>query len=384
MKSNFASEVYGDMKHCMLKVGCVGTLLALAAGCGDRSKAAWSPTMENPPPVNLKYVGKDTPVADLKDDDVIVAVNGATLTKKEFYDRMKQVAWAIRRSPGMRANNFNDAYIYAGSTLIPRFVRETVVAQACRSEKLATEEEIRSKVDESVERFCEMHRVKREMLDKEFPGGLCAVQKDAERTAWVKIYAEHRGIKGKTITSETVTNILRQIAAENAAAAVSNRTIQAKLEWVRRDILSGKITFEKAADTYNEGLDRSNGGYWGEYTREGLPDSDLIFELEQDGISEVLEDSDSFYIVRLDKRTAAKRDSSKRLIAPESVALSRIQLFKHELTELASAGTLKEDLQAQMDEQALETKIEELMSKSMIVYPHGTNFWGGASKGGDE
>ena len=372
-----------EMNCRLLKTVSAAALLALLAyGCGKSGE--WAPTMENPPQVKFKYLGKDTPVQDLKDDDVIVAVNGEALTKKEFYARMSQVAWTIRRSPGMRASNFADAYAYAGRTLIPRFVRETIIAQAGRGEKLATADEIRAKVDEKVERFCKMYRIDRNAVKKEFPGGLCAVQRDAERTVWLKTYVDKHAIKGKLITAETVTNILNQIAAENAATSASNAAIRAKLEGLRGDILSGKATFEDVADKYSEGIDNEGGGYWGRFGREGLPDADLIFELKVGSISEVLEDDDSYYMVRLEERTAAKRDANKRVVEPESVSLSRIQLLKHELTILASPGTLKEDLQAQMDENALEAHLGTLMEKAEIVYPHGTNFWAVAEKGANK
>ena len=361
---------------------CLLVALALVAGCSKSSgDGKWSPTMENKPPLELSYTGKDTPVSQLKDDDVIVAVNGESLTKGEFCARMKQVEWTIKRSPGFRGNNFLDAYQYAGSTLIPRFVRETVIAQTCRDEKLATADEIKAKVDGTVEKFCGMYRIKREAIDKEFPGGLSAVQRDAERTAWLKIYTERHGIKGKTITDETVTNILNQIAAENAVIAASNAAIRAKLEGFRADIVAGKVKFEDVAKKHSEDGNQEDGGFWGVFRRDTLADSDLIFVLDEGAVSEVLEDEEGYYIVRVEKKTVVKRDASGKLIEPETVTLSRIQLLKQEETMLASAGTLKADLQSQMDEQALEKHLGALMAKAKIVYPHGTNFWVKAEAG---
>jgi hypothetical protein len=361
---------------------CLLAALALVTGCSKSSgDGKWSPTMENKPPLELSYVGKDTPVPQLKDDDVIVAVGGDALTKGEFYARMKQVEWTIKRTPGFRANDFSDAYQYAGRTLIPRYVRETVIAQTARDEKLATADEIRTNVEATVERFCGMYRIKRDDIDKAFPGGLAAVQRDAERSTWLRIYTKRHSIKGKTITDTVVSNILDQIASENAAIAVSNAAIRAKLEGFRADIVAGKAKFEDVAKKHSEDVNQEEGGFWGVFRRDTLSDSDLIFVLDEGAVSEVLEDGDSYYIVRVEKKTAAKRDAGRKLIEPETVTLSRIQLFKYEETVLASAGTLKADLQQQMDDEALERHLETLMANAKIVYPHGTNFWAKAEAG---
>ena len=353
-----------------------GAALLIAAGCGDNAKtSSWEPTMENPPPARLKYLGKDTPVFSLKGDDVIVSVNGALMTRDRFDLLGKQMLWVLGHDKMMRQRDREQVYKNLMMGSIERFVETQLMLQRARSEKLATADELRQKAEEGVGNFCRRYSVKESQLAESFPGGLDEVRKDAEDAWWVNSYIVKHAIKGKPVTDEVVTNILRDIEAENAAVAATNAAIKALLERVRADIVSGAASFDEMADKHSDDEHRGPGGSWGVFRRSDLPDSDLIFDLAEGSVSDVLEDDDTYYIVRVDAKTPAQRNAEGKLVVPESVELSRIQQAKDEYTILAHVDSLKADLQRQMDDLAVKADIERLAAEADIVYPHGTNFW---------
>lgn len=351
--------------------------LLLFAGCGEKPAAVWAPTMENPPATALSYCGKDTSVPNLKDADVIVAVNGATMTKAEFYKGMELIWWTLTQNKLMRDKDRTEIYNRFGRERIGKFVRDQVLIQRGRADRVATESEVRAAVADKIKTFCKTYAISEEKIDGTVPGGKIAVQRDAENNFWIRTYLERNKVKGPIITLEAVSNLMQEVAQENAAVARSNAVIKARLEVIRREIAAGRTTFAKMAAMYNDDEHCDSDGRWGIFRRRDLPEEgDAVFELPVGALSPVLEDDETYYLVTVLARNEPKRDKDGKLVAPESVELAKIQQTKEEYTVLADdAKGIQADFQRQMDNEAALERVEKLKAEATIVYPHGTNFW---------
>ena len=354
----------------------VGVLAAIAVGCGGDAGSGWSPTMENPPPAKFEYVGKDTSVFDMKDDDVVVAVNGAVLTKGELLLRSKQIAWALGRTQGLKEQLRNQMQTELSRSRIQSFVDNEVLKQKSREEGLVAEADIRKAAEEAIDSFAKTYRIAKSKIDVEFPGGRDAIRREAEDTRWARAYLDRHDVKGVVVTDEAVSNILADVAAENAAVTASNRTIRAKLEDIRRKIVSGEATFEEMAKKFSEDVVHGEDGYWGVFRRSDLPENQELFSLEIGEVSEIMNDGVSDFIVKRLNHDYAERNADGKTTKPETIELAHIELVQEELTVPAEGPEgIKADLQRQMDEQAVRECIDALKTTMNVVYPNGTNFW---------
>lgn len=346
---------------------CCGVLLL--AGCSQESGRTkeWVPTMQNPKVRTVK-VGAEMPVPEMADDDVVVAVNGITLTKRELDIRLKRYRFMLSRNPNMNGKERVARYEMYGKTLIDSFVNEQVFAWEGRESKVLTEDEIRQIVSSNVVLNAKIFRMKPEQINQVVPGGLVSLCQSIEDVAWAKAYADKHVIPDAVVDDSVVSNVLNEISKENAQIMASNGLIRAKAEGVRTKILQGKITFESAAEQYS--CDFVNNeefpGYWGTFRPSDIEDKALrqkLFSLDLGELSDVIDDDDGYMIVR-----SIKDEGEARIFV-------RI-LFTHEpLVVLQNPKLLKRDLQSQMFTRGLRKLTAELYEKAQIVYPHGTNFW---------
>jgi len=364
------------MKSSYKVKGAFAILAAIVSGCGGDADSGWRPTMENPPPAKFEYLGKDTSVFDMKDDDVVAAVNGAVLTKGDLVLRSKQIAWVLGRTQGLKEQLRNQMQTELSRSRIQSFVDNEVLKQKSREEGLVAEADIRKAAEEAMASFAKMHRIDREKIDAEFPGGGDAIRREAEDACWARAYLDKHEVKGIVVTDEAVSNILADVAAENAVIAASNRTIRARLEDIRRKIVAGEVTFEEMAEKFNEDASHGEDGYWGVFRRSDLPENEELFSLEVGEVSEIMNDGVSYFIVKMLKHDYAERNADGKLTKPETIELAHIELIQEELTVPAEGPEgIKADLQRQMDEQAVRECIDALKGTMSVVYPNGTNFW---------
>ena len=83
----------------MKKMAILAAALLALGGCTDDKSLpakAWAPTMKNPPVREVKG-GKPMTVPEMKPDDVVVAVNGVALTKREVDVRLNRYRWFLSR-----------------------------------------------------------------------------------------------------------------------------------------------------------------------------------------------------------------------------------------------------------------------------------------------
>ena len=363
----------------MAKVLGFAALLALAglAGCGERkpsAPAAWRPTMENPPIREVK-VGKEMAVPQMKPDDVIVAVNGICLTKRELDTELMAYRWHLNTDKRIRGNQKEQMYRRFGRRFIPQFVETQALLWEARATCRLELTNVLAVVETNVIRNARHYGLSAKRYDKLVPGGNDAVRRVAEQLLWRKTYLS-QNFKPKTvITDNDVTNVLREVEAENAEIAASNAVVRARLEAIRARIVRGGEDFGKLADEFGEDTtqDEDGTGTWGEISRSdvtGDVTAEKMFALKKGEVSEILEDEDGYFIVKALEEPKTDEDGKTR-----TVKLARIWLEREQPVVLADVDSMKADLQQQVNAQEIEALTKELCKKVTVVYPHGTNFW---------
>lgn len=354
-------------------------LLALAglAGCGEKkpdAPAFWRPTLENPP-IREIAAGREMGVPQMKPDDVIVAVNGICLTRRELDTELMAYRWHLNTDRRIRAPQKEQMYRSFGRRFIPQFVEMQALLWEARATCRLELTNVLAVVETNVIRNARHYGLSAKQYDKLVPGGNDAVRRVAEQLLWRQTYLA-RHFKPKTVvTDNDVTNVLRGVEAENAGIAASNAAVRARLEAIRARIVKGGEDFGKLADEFGEDVTQAEDGTgtWGEISRSdvtGDVTAEKMFALKKGEVSEILEDEDGYFIVKALEGPKTDEDGKTR-----TVKLARIWLEREQPVVLADVDSMKTDLQRQANAQEIAALTKELCKRVTVVYPHGTNFW---------
>ena len=361
-------------------------LMLLAAGCGDsapkgRPFGPWEPTMQNPPIRTVKP-GDEMPVARMKPDDVVVAVNGIVLTRRELDTRLAQFRANLARNPRLSPQDRTMSYKAFGSNLVPNWIDTQLAVWESRRLGCATEPEIREAVRSGVERLSDIRKTSIDTLDKTIPGGLDFVRYDMEEATWVASYITNSVKPEVEVDSNMVARIIASIDEENAEIAASNAVKLAKMKRVRALATQPGADFGKLADEHSEDpqLVKDGTGYWGEFTAGEISDTrlrDKFFGYGVGEVSEIIDDNDGYMIVKVLEKTPADYEPGDE---KAKISLARIYVEHEQLTELLDPKGIQKDVQRQYIERAVKARMEELRAGAQIVYPHGKDLWGVAEK----
>ncbi len=367
----------------MPKVLLSGVMTALLVGCGGSGEKSWSPTMENPPERDFK-VGKAMFVEDMKPDDVIVAVNGITLTRADFDVHIKRYKWFLDRQRMADVQKQNAMYRSYGRGFVSRFINTAVVLKEARSSALLDAATIRREVENSVELTLKRNNLDRETYDAKVPGGIKAMQVSLEEALWCHVYMTNNIVVDPSIDATLVSNILAKIDEENKVISASNDVIRARLAEARRRIVEGGEEFGKVADEICEDdqMTKDGTGYYGMFGEGTIQDEAVrkaLFALSEGEVSEILEEDDGYSLYKILKRDDARFDRGQ-IVEDAKVDLARIWVVKHDLVVPAFSSDPVEDMRRQDFDEKAAKLTASLREKAKIVYPHGTNFWKTAQK----
>ena len=358
-----------------------------AAGCGDsvpkgRPFGPWEPTMQNPPVRTIKPSGTEKSIDMLKPDDVVVAVNGVALTRREIDTRLAQIRANIARNATLSPRDRAATYKMFGSRLISNWIDTQIAVWESRKLGCATEEEIRTAVSKGIERISDSRKTSIGTLDKKIPGGLDFVRYDIEEATWVAAYITNNVNLAVEVDSNMVARIMASIEAENAEIAATNAVKLAHMEKIREMAIKPGADFGKLADEFSEDtqLVKDGTGYWGEFTAEEISDRKLrekFFRYGVGEISEIIDDNDGYMIIKVLEKDPVAYD-------PENdkarITMARIYVEHEQLTTLADPEGMQKDIERQYRERAVKAQMEKLRAAAEIVYPYGKDVWGASAK----
>lgn len=364
-------------------------LLLMAAGCAKSAKDTpkvgqkWEPTMVNPPVREFPVCAPKT-LAEMDDDDVIVAVNGVTLTKADFGLAVKRYWWNLEQDKAGHMKNKEAAYKRFGRGYIRNFIGTQIFVQEARKLRLLNEQTLRQYVEQGVENAARRYRCSPKVLGGHIPGGLNGLRRSMEDAVWSSTYIASNVPPRVTVSDAMVSNVLQEIQAENAGIAATNAARLAQVKALHRRVVQGGEDFGKIVDEYgmDDDVEKGKGGYWDNYnTAMDIPEQiqKKVIPLPKGGVTDVLEDDEGFYFIKvLDKRKmdGVTNDTAEVIYEYD---LGRLFMPREESVVIAVKGDLKTEFQRQFQDEANDKRLVELKKTAQIVYPYGTNFWGKAS-----
>lgn len=128
---------------------------------------------------------------------------------------------------------------------------------------------------------------------------------------------------------------INHIVIKPTANEASKAAARAKLEEIRQQILRGEERFEALASYYGQDGTAKRGGSLGEFGR-GVMDPDfegVVFNLQDNELSEVFETQFGYHLVRLDKRLGERVQARHILIIPE-ITKEDQEVAKRRLSEI--------------------------------------------------
>lgn len=317
---------------------------------------------------------KSRTIDEMQPHDIIVAVNGVPLTKG-VYERLMDIKLkSILQRPNMSQYVAQKIWEQHRRTYVKKFVAQRLLFDDALSTGIVSTNGLLATVGR---RVTEDAKRTGKTVDKYIKGF---------GTKWHDFLYERSVdlaiselVKAKIppiaeVESNFVAAVQQQVSAENAAAKATNDYYRATLAGFRARLLKDEVSFDAVmrkcagfpgADCLTEDL-----------TAEEIEDEELgrvAFETPLGGIPPIVENESEFFLVKVLGIQAARRDGDGDVLEPERRTLARISLPKTPLLVEESAVALTADLKNQMQIQAIDNYVTQLITNgnNRVVYPHG-------------
>lgn len=365
--------------------------LALSAACSSTSLKNPSRGGQAGDRVNAVTIQSVSPstglvekgISEMAPTDVIVAVNGVSLTKQSFDAGVASTIQKVSSRPGMNPQALPQIQRQIARKLIPDFVRRQLLVQEARRLNIKPPAEAQDLARKEEEKAAANLGMTVEELRKSALPQAVFIRDAIDAAPLIATLLKEKVAPRISVSDEFVTNTIMTIDAENKEVDKRNAEKKAMLAGLRTQILSG-ADFNALADKYSEAprYMATDPGYWGTFERTEIADrdmSDAIFSLKTNEVSDVLSDEEGFRIVKMVKRNPAVKDSKQEVVSRESCELAHILLLREPSLNNMPPEMMKKELTRQATTRLTTEFVEQLASQAMIEYPHGTNLWKQAS-----
>ena len=326
--------------------------------------------------------GEEKTVDELKDDDVLVAVNGYPLTKKVFDDLMLIKAKELSQQKGANGAYLSNQLADFKKRYINYFVDHRLLIDKARELKVLAQDELEKKVNEVVKGRAKGKKMTVEKYLRTFPGDFkYFLYETAEIILIESLVKKH--IPPVAIVDEGFVAAFKQsIADDNVAFTKTNGMKRVQMLQWKTDIQEKKVTFEELAKKYNEDEDADDAkpGYWGMFERGDFDDKRVqsaVFALKVGEISDPVEDDDGFHLIKVLSVKPPVRNEKGRIIQDETRTVSHIYVKKMPLFIEETDVALTADLKRQMQVQAVDRYVNDIKTNGVtrIEYPNGKNLF---------
>lgn len=323
--------------------------------------------------------GGEKTLAEMATNDVVVSVNGVTLTRQQYEANVLRIIQRLSQSPNMARGQVAAMTRTTVQTYIPRFVKAQLMIQEARRIGVVPNEELAKAAEASLVAKAKKAGQTLEQYLQTAAVGPESARREAEEAILIDALIKTNVLPRVNISSGFVAAAVATIRAENQAILATNMLKLATLKELRKQAMAGE-DFGRLANHHSDyGFTvATTNGYWGKFERAEITDRAVrtaVFALKPGEVSEVLEDEEGFQIVKLLEHHEPVKDAQGHVIDLEAVSLARIFLMRESGVEELPESEIKQQLSERMRERMLEEYINELMAKADIVYPHGTNFW---------
>ena len=331
----------------------------------------------------VRDVGVEKKIDELKPEDVIVAVDGVPYTKKMFDDERMLLAEQLRRqgkSPQETLSTMGQM-----TPFFPvQFVNKYLIILDAQRIGSPTREEVQAAYAKNLEGLKKSRKATLEEIERSYPSrNKDMMYRKIAEEIWVKLYAATNIPPVQVVDSNLVAEVKAAIRRSAEESAATNALIIAELKELAKKLAGNKEAFAAAANTndVDPQTPEGSGGYLGNAEREQIENKEVaaaVFALKKPGdITDPIVEDDSAFIVQLLSVTPPATNASGRVVQGEMRETARIfRELEGKPVEMSETELWKETAR-QMSAQGLDRKLSELATNGMhkVVYPYGRNLF---------
>ncbi len=313
-------------------------------------------------------------IEELAPEDVIVSVNGHTLTRQNFEDSLDRSTDTYRlanpRSTGYEVKNYRNI---KEKRFIGEFVTKQMLLAEAERRGLSPKPEYVSQVEALLEKRAKNEGKSTEAFLRSLGPAADEIRQDVTNQALILTVRDDQFGDGLKITDADIQAARERVERYNQMCDATNALVIARGQEICRRLKAGE-DFGKLADAFTEESGVAH-GFWGEFVRGEIDDAKVqhaAFTLPVGAVSDPIDTDEGLVIIKvLDRQGVDSPAATQQLV----VKLGRILLQLGESRNLPDDQKLKQELeQARLAELQGEW-FKELKAKVRIEYPNGTNFW---------
>lgn len=363
---------FGEAEMKLLTLS-ISILLVLAGGCSRSAEQKKSDTARTAKPATnaVARTGQQTNATDY----VIMEVNGLPTTRRQ-YTRYLNMMMLLFENKNPKATEADKRAMRSKirKGIIKKYLQRQIIQSKINTFSSGKEKPgVRSRITRQYARIFAQKGEKFEtLLEKVSKAGyrnefLQELELDVRLNSHIETVFSNR----LTVTAAELQKIKANVADFNKTAAATNAvTLKLANELIQR-INKGE-NFAALADRYSQDKDRNPGGDMGECTEGDFPDEAdgywaNLQKIEEGKISGVLESSDGYEIVRVNRKVPP----NESLTGGVTLKLSRIFLRRAYQFADQSDEDFKMDILREKREEVLKDFIKSLMKGSKVKYPKG-------------
>jgi len=347
----------------------LGILLLASAGCGKKDQAG------------IVIGNKQRLLSEMAPEDVIVSVNGETLTKKGHEARIALSA---------------DLYAYRTPTAtlqqleVFRKSREQKSVLEYINSRLAQQEAKRLKISLSPEAMKEAEQtalnnfLKGKKTPEEFYGMLGKntdlFKEQIQTDALVRKMRQTLYGKQLAISEADIDAVEKKITDWNAVYALSNQVVVARGAEIVRQLRAGADFAQMAKEVSQHRPE--DGVLWSEFTRAEIPDPELVtpaFSLPVGAVSDPIETKNGLVIIKVLERTDGTDVEAPVSLQVATVKLAKILLLMYNAWDEMTRPQIRAEIERNRIVEIQQEWMSGLWKTAHIEYPNGTNLWAKAS-----
>lgn len=356
-----------------------GLVLCFAIGCDNKEISQ--------KPVGTYVASVVRPMSDLADKDVVVSVDGESLTKKELSDiaRFQAFIYSIQSGLPFTDEKVVSLWHEREKEGIAEFVIQQILVVEAKRRNLTVAPEVEK---ETVRTFAGLMKVSPDNATLESLAGVAGVSGRTIRRLLIgnelaQMVQKSFIVEPTSIAEEEVTNLVAKLVKINEDCMASNRLQSALLEEAIKQIKSG-MDFAEAAKKFSEAKPEE-GAFWGTFSKADLrlyehSGNNMVewaFSAPVGSVSAApIQLDDGVGIIKILKRTEGVDVPSVVAIAgPSVVELARITRKAFDPPKVLSAEEARKNIAAERTKNAQIAFNKKLFLNSRVEYPNGTNLW---------
>lgn len=359
---------------CIRYVASCIAVLALC-GCDQKSKPAPQKGAGSDVSQGRLVVGKDDrPIEKLMADEVIVAVNGVPLKRKDYDLLLQSIDYMHRLlNPKQSMLDLETHRQQRARSLVREFMTKEVLVQEARRRGLKADPEIRASLRSVLEKVAQKEGLTLEALPKSENPLVRIVCEGVEDQALIASLRQAEFGDKLKVTDADVQAYRERLKRYNEMCEATNQLVKARAAKICERLRKGEDFTQVAAATSEYKDDANN--VWGTFARGEIEDArvrNAAFTLPVGAASEPFETQDGMVIIKV-----LEREGSLGPVAAgePTVKLGRILLLLGEEAKIPDDRVLRSRLEQERLKKLQSPWLAELQQKALVEFPHGTNLW---------